>query len=35
VPRRLIIGIASDVLFSLDYDDHYLPRSDRFVTALH
>lgn len=35
VPRARIIGIASEVLFSLDYDDHDLPRGDRFVTALH
>lgn len=35
VPRAAIIGIASDVLFSLDYDDHHLPRGDRLLTALH
>lgn len=34
VPRQEIIGRASKVLFSLDYDNYYLPRSERFLAAL-
>lgn len=34
VPREEIVGRASSVLFSLDYDNYYLPRSERFFAAL-
>jgi signal peptidase I len=34
VPREEIVGRASKVLFSLDYDNYYLPRSERFLAAL-
>lgn len=34
VPRQEIIGRASKVLFSLDYDNYFLPRSERFLAAL-
>lgn len=34
VPRAEIIGRASKVLFSLDYDNYYLPRSSRFLASL-
>ncbi|MGP9801999.1 signal peptidase I [Rheinheimera sp. NSM] len=34
VPRNEIVGRASSVLFSLDYDNYYLPRSGRFLAAL-
>lgn len=34
VPRSEITGRASTVLFSLDYDNYYLPRSARFFAAL-
>ena len=34
VPREEIIGKAHHVLFSLDYNDYYLPRSGRFYTPL-
>ncbi|MAD73980.1 MAG: signal peptidase I [Rheinheimera sp.] len=34
VPRHEIIGRAGKVLFSLDYDNYYLPRSERFLAAL-
>ena len=34
VPRSEITGRASTVLFSLDYDNYYLPRSERFFAAL-
>lgn len=34
VPRDEIVGRASSVLFSLDYDNYYLPRSERFFAAL-
>lgn len=34
VPRNEIVGRASSVLFSLDYDNYYLPRSERFLAAL-
>ncbi|GAB2919978.1 signal peptidase I [Rheinheimera gaetbuli] len=34
VPRNEIVGRASTVLFSLDYDNYYLPRSERFLAAL-
>ncbi len=35
VPRRNIIGQATAVAFSLDYDHYYAPRLDRFLTGLH
>jgi signal peptidase I len=34
VPRNEIVGRAGKVLFSLDYDNYYLPRSERFLAAL-
>lgn len=34
VPRSEITGRASTVLFSLDYDNYYLPRRERFFAAL-
>jgi signal peptidase I len=34
VPREQILGRANRVVFSLDYDDSYLPRKDRFFHAL-
>lgn len=34
VPRQEIIGRASKVLFSLDYDNYFLPRTERFLAAL-
>ena len=34
VPRKEITGRASTVVFSLDYDNYYLPRSDRFFASL-
>ncbi|VUD40490.1 Signal peptidase I [Thalassocella blandensis] len=34
VPRDEIIGRSTAVAFSLDYDDYFLPRKDRFFHAL-
>jgi signal peptidase I len=34
VPRGRILGRANRVIFSLDYDDMYLPRKDRFFKEL-
>ncbi len=34
VPREEIVGRAGKVLFSLDYDNYYLPRTARFLAAL-
>ena len=34
VPRKEITGRASTVVFSLDYDNYYLPRSGRFFASL-
>ena len=34
IPRQEIIGRANRVVVSLDYDDNYLPRSDRFWKQL-
>ncbi|WP_214000954.1 signal peptidase I [Arsukibacterium sp.] len=34
VPRHEIIGRAGKVLFSLDYDNYYLPRRERFLASL-
>ena len=34
VPREEITGKANRVLFSLDYDHYYLPRSDRLLIPL-
>ena len=34
VPRHEIVGRAGKVLFSLDYDNYYLPRRERFLAAL-
>ncbi|MCS6155274.1 signal peptidase I [Shewanella baltica] len=31
VPRDEIVGRSSSVVFSLDYDDHYLPRPERLM----
>jgi signal peptidase I len=35
VARDLIRGRANRIIFSLDYDDHFLPRKSRFFHALH
>jgi len=35
VPRSELKGKATTVAFSLDYDDYYIPRSDRFITDLY
>tara|TARA_R110002126_G_scaffold38317_2_gene114405 strand:- start:926 stop:1585 length:660 start_codon:yes stop_codon:yes gene_type:complete len=34
VPRHEIVGRAGKVLFSLDYDNYYLPRRERFLASL-
>ncbi len=34
IPRDQIIGRSSSVVFSLDSDRNYLPRTDRFLTEL-
>jgi signal peptidase I len=34
VPRGLILGRANRIIFSLDYDDYYIPRKSRFFHAL-
>jgi signal peptidase I len=34
IPREDILGRASYVVMSLNYDNHYLPRSDRFMEKL-
>ena len=34
VPRKNILGQAKAVAFSLDYDNYYVPRLDRFLTGL-
>jgi signal peptidase I len=34
VPRTQILGRSSRVIFSLDFDDWYLPRKDRFFHGL-
>ena len=34
VPRREIVGKSETVAFSLDYDNYYLPRSQRIITPL-
>lgn len=34
IPRQEVIGRANRVVVSLDYDDNYLPRSDRFWKPL-
>lgn len=34
VPRRNILGRARTVAFSLDYDNYYAPRMDRFLAEL-
>jgi signal peptidase I len=34
VPRNEIIGRAKTVVMSLDYDNYYIPRSDRFLHDL-
>ena len=35
VQRDLILGKANAIAFSLDYDNYYVPRSDRFFRELH
>ncbi|MCC9662580.1 signal peptidase I [Pseudoalteromonas sp. MB41] len=35
VPRSELLGKAERVLVSLDYDDHYLPRKERFLKDLY
>jgi len=34
VPRNEIVGRSSKVAFSLDYDNYYLPRNERFFHSL-
>jgi signal peptidase I len=34
VPRRNIVGRATQVLVSLNPDDHWLPRSGRWLSPL-
>ncbi len=34
VPRHEIVGRSRSVVMSLDYDNYYLPRSERFLTPL-
>ena len=34
IPRGEIIGRSSSVIFSLDGDNYYLPRAERFLTGL-
>jgi signal peptidase I len=34
VPREQIVGRSRTVVMSFDYDNFYLPRSDRFVEPL-
>lgn len=35
VPRRELLGKATHVAFSLDYDDYYLPRPERLAKSLY
>ncbi|MCK8046384.1 signal peptidase I [Shewanella sp. 1CM18E] len=35
VPRAELKGKATSIAFSLDYDDYYLPRTERFFTSLY
>ncbi len=34
IPRDEIVGNARTIVLSLDYDDYYIPRVDRFLRAL-
>ena len=34
VPRNEIVGRSTKVVFSLNYDNYYIPRSDRFLHSL-
>lgn len=34
VPRDEIVGRSNKVVMSLDYDNYYLPRSERFLKVL-
>jgi signal peptidase I len=34
IPRDEIAGNAKTIVLSLDYDDYYLPRADRFFRPL-
>ena len=34
IPRNEIVGNARTIVLSLDYDDYYIPRADRFFRAL-
>ena len=34
VPRSAILGRANSIAFSLDYENYYIPRSDRFFVGL-
>ena len=34
IPRKEIIGRTRHVVISLEYDNHYLPRADRFIQKL-
>ena len=35
IPRAELKGKATSIAFSLDYDDYYLPRKERFFTSLY
>ena len=34
IPRHEIVGSARTIVLSLDYDNHYIPRADRFFRTL-
>ncbi|NTS78928.1 signal peptidase I, partial [Catenovulum sp. SM1970] len=34
VPRAEIVGRSQSVVFSLDYENYFLPRTDRFLQPL-
>ena len=34
IPRDEIVGNAKTIVLSLDYDDYYIPRADRFFRPL-
>lgn len=34
IPRDEIVGNAKTVVISLNYDDYYIPRADRFFRPL-
>ena len=34
VPRDLVLGRANSIAFSVDHDNYYLPRTDRFFQSI-